>query len=83
MIHEREIKKSITVSKALKEKDSVLTLSNDSSSEKFAWSTSVVRHELQRPLVVSDEDIYNLQAKEAKAKVKLQKVTFLFVFPLL
>ncbi len=75
MQNDREIKKSIVVSKAHRQKDSVLALSTDSAVKKNSWATSVVRDELQRPLVVSDEELFHLQSEEAKSKQKLQKVS--------
>lgn len=77
MQNDREIKKSILVSKALRQKDAVLTISADKATEKFLWTHSVVRDEVQRPLVISDEELYNLQAEEARSKQRLQKVLLL------
>jgi hypothetical protein len=74
MQNDREIKKAITVSRALKKKDAVLNYSIDKSTERFMWANSVVRDELQRPLVVSDAELHYLQHEEVKAKKKLEKV---------
>jgi hypothetical protein len=77
MQNDREIKKAITVSRALKKKDAVLNYSTDKSTERFMWANSVVRDELQRPLVISDAELHYLQHEEVKAKKKLEKVRLL------
>lgn len=74
MQNDREIKKAITVSRALKKKDAVLNYSTDKSTERFMWANSVVRDELQRPLVISDAELHYIQHEEVKAKKKLEKV---------
>ena len=75
MQNDREIKKAIVVSRALKKKDEVLSLSqNSNTSERFGWAHAVVRDELQRPLVISDAELYYLQSEEVKNKNRLTKV---------
>ncbi len=74
MQNDREIKKSIVVSKALKQKDAMLTLSRNKTGEQSTWIHSVVRDELQRPLVITDQELYHLQSEEAKSKTRLEKV---------
>ena len=62
MQNERHIRSSLEVTKALQQRDKIIHVSVDSASEKSQWMTSVVRDELQRPLVITDEEIHKMQA---------------------
>lgn len=73
MQNERHIRSSLEVTKSLQQRDRVMHVGIDSASEKSLWMTSVVRDELQRPLVISDEEIHKLQADEARVKKMLTK----------
>jgi hypothetical protein len=48
-------------------------VSVDTGAEKSMWLASVVRDELQRPLVISDEEIHKIQTDEARVKKMLGK----------
>lgn len=73
MQNERHIRSSLEVTKSLQQRDKVMHVGIDSASEKSLWMTSVVRDELQRPLVISDEEIHKMQADEARVKKMLSK----------
>lgn len=73
MQNERHIRSSLEVTKALQQRDKIIHVSVDSASEKSQWMTSVVRDELQRPLVITDEEIHKMQTDEAKVKKMLTK----------
>ena len=75
MQNERKIRASLEVTKVLQQKDSLMVLSIDQASEKSLWMSSVVRDELSRPLVITDEELHKLQVEEAKNKKKLDKVS--------
>ena len=73
MQNERHIRSSLEVTKSLQQRDKVMHVGIDSASEKSLWMTSLVRDELQRPLVISDEEIHKMQADEARVKKMLSK----------
>lgn len=73
MQNERAIKHSLESTKILKQKDTILGLTVDQSSERTLWMNSVVRDELSRPLVISDEELHNVQYEDHKIKKRLKK----------
>ena len=73
MQNERQIRGALEVTKSLQLRDKIMHVSVDAASEKSEWMTSVVRDELSRPLVITDEEIHKMQSDEAKAKKMLGK----------
>ena len=72
--NERLIKSSLEATRVLKQKDTILGLTVDQSSERELWTNSVVLDELSRPLVVTDEQLHNIQYEEDKVRKRLWKV---------
>lgn len=64
----------------MKQKDTILGLTIDQSAERMQWLDSIVRDELTRPLVLSDEELHRVQFEENKMKKRLHKVTPAIVF---
>lgn len=73
MQNERHIRGALEVTKSLQQRDKIMHVGIDSATEKSLWMTSVVRDELQRPLVITDEEIHKMQSDEAKTKKMLSK----------
>lgn len=73
--NERSIRQTIESSKILKQKDTILGLSVDQTTEKNMWTTKVVKDELTRPLVINDEELYQIQYDENRIKLRLHKVS--------
>jgi hypothetical protein len=74
MQNERAIRNSLEATKVLKQKDTILGLAVDQSSEKTLWMSSIVRDELSRPLVVSDAELHQVQTEDDRVRKRLQKV---------
>ena len=75
MQNERKIRQSLETTKSLQQKDELMCVSMDQGSERSMWMTSVIRDELSRPLVITDEELHRLQESEAKTKKKLRQFT--------
>ena len=73
MQNERKIRNGINTTRSMKEKDTILNLSIDHAGERATWMTRVVRDELMRPMVLSDEEMNRLQADELRVKDKYRK----------
>lgn len=81
MQNERNIRNYLESTKVMKQKDTILGLTIDQSAERMQWLDSIVRDELTRPLVLSDEELHKVQYEENKMKKRLSKVqllTYLF-----
>ncbi len=73
MQNERQIRRSLETTKSLTQKDELMKVSMDQGSERSMWMSSVIKDELSRPLVVTDEEMHKLQESEAKTKQKLRQ----------
>jgi hypothetical protein len=71
--NERQIRSALETTKVLKQKDTILGITVDYSAEKSMWTNSIVRDELSRPLIVSDEELHQIEYDEAKIKRRLLK----------
>jgi hypothetical protein len=71
--NERQIRSALEATKVLKQKDTILGITVDYSAEKSMWTNSIVRDELSRPLIVSDEELHHIEYEEAKIKKRLLK----------
>jgi len=71
--NERKIRNGLNVTKSMKEKDTILQMSIDHAGEKAMWMTSVVRDELTRPLVLSDEEMFKLQRDEINIRDRYKR----------
>ncbi len=74
MQNERSIRAYLEATKVMKQKDTILGLTVDMSAERMTWLDSVVRDELGRPLVLTDEEVHNIEVDEHKVKKRLTKV---------
>jgi len=75
MQNERKIRQALETTKSLQQKDELMNVSMDQGSERSMWMASVIRDELSRPLVISDEELHRFQESEAKTKKKLKQFT--------
>jgi hypothetical protein len=75
MQNERKIRQALETTKSLQMKDALMNVSMDVGSERSMWMSSVIRDELSRPLVITDEELHRLQESEAKTKRKLRQFT--------
>ena len=73
--NERSIRGALEATKVLKQKDTILGITVDSSAEKSMWTNSIVRDELSRPLIVSDQELHQIEYDEAKIKKRLLKAS--------
>jgi hypothetical protein len=73
MQNERNIRNYLETTKVMKQKDTILGLTIDQSAERMQWLDSIVRDELTRPLVLSDEELHKVQSEESKMKKRLHK----------
>jgi len=71
--NERQIRSALETTKILKQKDTILGITVDYSAEKSVWTNAIVRDELSRPLIVSDEELHRIEADDAKVKRRLLK----------
>jgi hypothetical protein len=72
--NERSIRNYLETTKVMKQKDTILGLTIDQSAERMQWLDSIVRDELARPLVLTDEELHQIQYDEHKMKKRLSKV---------
>lgn len=79
MQNERNIRNYLEATKVMKQKDTILGLTIDQSAERMQWLDSIVRDELTRPLVISDEELHRVQSEENKMKKRLHKVNYRLV----
>jgi hypothetical protein len=75
MQNERQIRHALEATKSLQQKDELMNVSMDQGSERSLWMASVIRDEISRPLVITDEEMHLLQESEAKTKKKLRQFT--------
>jgi len=71
--NERSIRNCLEVGNSMREKDTILNMSIDKAGERAMWMTSVVRDELQRPLVLADEEMNFFQDQHSKSKDRLRR----------
>ena len=69
--NERLIREALEATKVLKQKDTILGLTADQSADKSLWMTQVLRDELSRPLIISDEELHRIQFEDNKIKRRL------------
>lgn len=69
--NERLIREALEATKVLKQKDTILGLTADQSADKSVWMTQVLRDELSRPLIISDEELHKIQYEDNKIKRRL------------
>jgi hypothetical protein len=72
--NERSIKAYLDATKVMKQKDTILGLTVDMNAERMTWLDGIVRDELARPLVLTDEEVHNIESNEHKLKQRLLKV---------
>ena len=77
--NERSIRSALEATKVLKQKDTILGITVDYSAEKSMWTNSIVRDELSRPLIVTDQELHQIEYDEAKIKKRLLKVSALLL----
>jgi len=75
MQNERKIRHALESTKSLQMKDALMNVSMDVGSERSMWMSSVIRDELSRPLVITDEELHHLQESEAMTKKRLRQCT--------
>jgi hypothetical protein len=73
MQNERSIRRSLEATKVLKQKDAILGLTVDHASNKAMRVSSVIRDELTRPLIITDEELHEIQREENRVKKRLDK----------
>lgn len=71
--NEKLIKEALEATKVLKQKDTILGLTADQSADKSLWMTQVLRDEISRPLIISDEELHKIQFEDNKMKKRLLK----------
>ena len=75
MQNERSIRSNLEQTRSLQTKDELMRVSQDIGTSKGEWMASVIKDELSRPLVISDEEMHYLQEAEAKTKKQLKEFT--------
>ena len=75
MQNERKIRQALETTKSLQQKDELMNVSMDQGSERSMWMASVIKDELSRPLVITDEELHRFQESESKTKKKLRQFT--------
>ena len=73
--NQRLIRSKLEITKNLKVKDAIFNMSIDNAGENALWRTAVIRDELSRPLVLSDEEMNRIQQDDFMTKEKLSKVS--------
>jgi hypothetical protein len=73
--NERSIAESLQLQKTMVENDEVFKLSSKNATERSLWVQSVIKSELDAPLVLSDAEIYKLYQDTLRAKQTEEEVT--------
>lgn len=73
MQNERSIKTTLLRSRVLQKNDMILKMSADATAERSVWKTSVIRDELSKPLVLSDNEVYNIRIEDELARERDRK----------
>jgi hypothetical protein len=73
MQNERSIRRSLEATKVLKQKDAILGLTVDHASNKAMRVSSIIRDELTRPLIITDEELHEIQKDDNRVKKRLDK----------
>jgi hypothetical protein len=71
--NERSVRSALEATKTLKQKDTILNLTARQNFDKSYWVNSVLKDELTRPLIISDEEYVNTQSSDAAFKHRLLK----------
>lgn len=71
--NEKAIRDALESTKILKQKDLILGLSADQKVDRSSWMSQVLRDELSRPLIISDEDIIKNQIDDSRKKDRFIK----------
>jgi hypothetical protein len=75
MQNERQIRSALESTKSLRSMDELMQISTDHGGERSEWMSSVIKDELSRPLVITDEEMHKFQEAEAKTKKMLNQFT--------
>lgn len=71
--NERSVKSALEATKTLKQKDTILNLTSRQNFDKSYWVNSVLKDELTRPLIISDEEYVNGNNADEAFKHRLLK----------
>jgi hypothetical protein len=77
--NDRLLRIGLDSAKSLKQKDALIKISQNNLAIKSTWQTAVIRDELSRPLVLSDEEMSTLISSNKMAKTRLSQVNLLFL----
>lgn len=71
--NERSIKGALERTKVLQQNDVLLKMSTNPQSERASWKAAVIRDELSKPLVLTDEEFYKMEMDAIVNKSKFEK----------
>lgn len=71
--NERAVRSGLEATKTLKQKDTILSMTALQSLNKSVWINSVLKDELSRPLIISDEDNVNNKKADLLFQQRLLK----------
>ena len=71
--NDRLIRRGLESTKSLKQKDAIIHLSQNNTMENLRWQQAVIKDELTRPLVLTDQQMSQVLRDERVAKERLQK----------
>lgn len=73
MQNERAIRGGIEATRAQQKKHAIVRLAENKEEEKATWLNSVIKDELQRPLVLTDEEVVRIHNEDASVRNKFMK----------
>ena len=73
MQNERSIRSGIEATRSAQKNNAIVRLAENREEEKTLWMQSVIKDELQRPLVLSDEDVVKIHNEDIAVRNKLMK----------
>ena len=80
--NERAYRNTLEKTKVMHQNDIILKMSVDYNNERAIWMSSVIKDELNKPLVLSDAELHQSRRKYEQDNEKLTKVQYIPFFSL-
>lgn len=76
--NERAIQSSLQSTKLMEQNDKIVDISSNHASERSSWVQSVIKNEMEKPLVVPDSEIIRMYTEDARQRRLNEDVIMLF-----
>ena len=72
--NKRSYRNTLEKTRVMHQNDIILKMAVDANSEKAGWMKSIIKDELSKPLVLSDQELYEFTKKVERDRAMLNKV---------